>query len=159
CRRPTDCEGRRRTRCGDPDCGQKRVAACQSSPCARAAWLMRIPFAVELYFRLRAVEVSTRASTMGDSREDLLAQVRQKRGQIEKFVAKALPRKRRLLNITIIGGALAAVLTTGPAVGGQSFTAWLSKTFTLTSPAWQVLCAAAALCSVTATIATQILKS
>ena len=96
---------------------------------------------------------------MGSSTDDLLGQVRQKRAQVEKFVAQALPRKRRLLNLTIIGGALATELTTGPAVGGQSFTSWLTKTFSLVSPAWQVLCGAAALCSVTATIATQLLKS
>jgi MFS family permease len=96
---------------------------------------------------------------MGTSTNDLLAQVRQKRAQVEKFVAQALPRKRRLLNLTILGGALAAVLTTGPAVGGQSFTAWITKTFSLTSPAWQILCGAAAICSVTATVATQLLKS
>ena len=51
------------------------------------------------------------------------------------------------------------MLTTGPAVGGQTFTSWLTKTFSLVSPAWQMLCGAAALCSVTATIATQLLKS
>lgn len=96
---------------------------------------------------------------MGSSTDDLLSQVRQKRAQVEKFVAQALPRKRRLLNLTIIGGALATVLTTGPAVGGQTFTSWLTKTFSLVSPAWQMLCGAAALCSVTATIATQLLKS
>jgi hypothetical protein len=51
---------------------------------------------------------------------DLLGQIRAKRAQVEAVVASALPRKRRLLNMSIIGGALAAVLTTGPAIGGQS---------------------------------------
>jgi len=96
---------------------------------------------------------------MGSSTDDLLVQIRQKRAQVERFVAQALPRKRRLLNLTISGGALATILTTGPAVGGQSLTTWLTKTFSLVSPAWQILCGAAALCSVTATIATQLLKS
>ena len=91
--------------------------------------------------------------------DDLLRQVRQKRAQIEAFLARKAPLKRRLLNITILGGTLATALTAGPAVGGPSFTVWLTKTFGLTSPSWQVLCGGAALCSVSATIATQILKS
>ena len=51
------------------------------------------------------------------------------------------------------------MLTTGPAVGGQSFVAWVKSAFGLTAPGWQVLCAAAALCSLVATVATQLLKS
>jgi hypothetical protein len=96
----------------------------------------------------------------GDAAEtDLLSQVRRKRAQVEAVVASALPRKRRLLNISIVGGALAAVLTTGPAVGGQPFVGWLKTTLSLTSPGWQILCGAAAFCSLAATVATQLLKS
>ena len=51
------------------------------------------------------------------------------------------------------------MLTTGPAVGGQSFVAWVKSAFGLTAPGWQVLCGAAALCSLVATVATQLLKS
>ncbi len=90
---------------------------------------------------------------------DLAQRIVDKRLQLEKFIARALPRKRRLLNITIIGGTLAAALTAAPAIGGQAFTAWLTKAFGLTSPAWQVLCGAAAVSSVLATVATQLLKS
>jgi hypothetical protein len=90
---------------------------------------------------------------------DLLTQIRAKRAQVEAIVASAVPRKRRLLNMSIIGGAIAAVLTTGPAVGGQSFVTWFKTTLGLTSPGWQVLCGAAALCSMAATISTQLLKS
>ena len=92
-------------------------------------------------------------------RDDLLARIREKRQQVEIFVGGALPRKRRLLNITIFGGALAATFTAGPAAGGASFTAWLTSTFGLTSPSWQLLCGAAAVCSVAATVSTQLLKS
>jgi hypothetical protein len=92
-------------------------------------------------------------------RDDLLARIREKRQQVEIFVGGALPRKRRLLNITIFGGALAAAFTAGPAAGGASFTAWLTSTFGLTSPSWQLLCGAAAVCSVAATVSTQLLKS
>jgi MFS family permease len=94
-----------------------------------------------------------------DVREDLLARIREKRQQVEVFVGAALPRKRRLLNVTIFGGTLAAAFTAGPAAGGASFTAWLTSTFGLTSPSWQLLCGAAAACSVAATVSTQLLKS
>ncbi len=93
------------------------------------------------------------------SDDTLIGQIREKRARLERFLARSLPRKRRLLNITIVGGALAAALTAGPAVGGQSFTQWLTKTLELASPAWQLLCAAAAGCSIAATVATQVLKS
>jgi hypothetical protein len=89
----------------------------------------------------------------------LIGQIREKRSRLERFISRNLPRKRRLLNVTIVGGTLAAALTAGPAVGGQSFTQWLTKTLELASPAWQLLCAAAAACSLTATVATQLLKS
>jgi hypothetical protein len=92
-------------------------------------------------------------------RDDLLARIREKRQQVEVFVGGALPRKRRLLNVTIFGGTLAAAFTAGPAAGGASFTAWLTSTFGLTSPSWQLLCGAAAACSVAATVSTQLLKS
>jgi len=93
------------------------------------------------------------------ARDDLLVRIREKRRQVDTFVTGALPRRRRLLNITIFGGTLAAALTAGPAAGGASFTAWLTSTFGLTSPSWQILCGAAAVCSVAATLSTQLLKS
>ena len=91
--------------------------------------------------------------------EDLVSRIRHKRAQLEAFLSAARPRKRRLLNMTIVGGSLAAALTAGPAIGGQSFTAWLTGALGLASPSWRVLCAAASICSVMATVATQLLKS
>jgi hypothetical protein len=94
--------------------------------------------------------------------QDFLNQIRRKRAQIEAFLAVARPRKRRLLNTTIVGGSLAAVLTAGPAIGGSSFTAALTAAFGLnpaSSPSWRLLCAAASICSIMATVATQLLKS
>src|SRR5687767_2656688 len=98
-------------------------------------------------------------TTTVDARQDLLARIQHKRRQVEMFVGSALPRKRRLLNVTIFGGTLAAAFTVGPAAGGTSFTGWLTSTFGLTSPAWQILCGAAAACSIAATVSTQLLKS
>jgi hypothetical protein len=91
--------------------------------------------------------------------DDLISRIRQKRTQVERFISAELPRKRRLLNMTIFGGTLAATLTAFPAVGGQSFTAWVTKAFGFSSPSWQILCAAASVSSIVATVATQLLKS
>ena len=91
--------------------------------------------------------------------DELLSRIRQKRGQLDAFLSSAQPRKRRLLNTTIIGGSLAAALTAGPAVGGPSFTAFLTGALGLSSPSWRLLCAAASVSSIAATVATQLLKS
>lgn len=89
----------------------------------------------------------------------LLEQIRGKRAVLQQYLNKTAPYKRRLLNICVFGGSLSAVLTAAPALGGQSFTAWLTKTFALQSPAWQLLCGAAAIASIAVAIATQLLKS
>jgi MFS family permease len=90
---------------------------------------------------------------------DLLATVRQKRQHVEAFLAAAVPRKRRLMNVTIVAGALAAALTAAPAAGGQPFTTWMTTAMGLTSPSWRLLCGAASIFSIMATLATQLLKS
>jgi hypothetical protein len=94
-----------------------------------------------------------------ESNVEIVSRIRQKRQQLDTFLGKARPRKRRLINTTIISGSVAAALTAAPALGGQTFTAWLTATLGLTSPSWRLLCGAAAVCSVTATVATQLLKS
>ena len=93
------------------------------------------------------------------SSDDILARIRDKRAEVERFLTGALPRKRRLLNTTIVGGSLAAAFTAGPAVGGASFTALLTMSLGLTSPSWRLLCGAASVASIMATVATQLLKS
>ena len=91
--------------------------------------------------------------------QEILTRIRDKRLQLERFLSAARPRKGRLINTTIVGGSIAAVLTAAPALGGQPLTAWLTGALGLTSPSWRILCAAASVCSVTATVATQLLKS
>jgi hypothetical protein len=103
---------------------------------------------------MRQINMATVASN-----DEFVARIKQKRGELDAFLAAARPRKRRLLNTTIVGGSLAAALTAGPAVGGQSFTVWLTMTLGLTSPSWRLLCAAASVSSIMATVATQLLKS
>ena len=100
-----------------------------------------------------------RDMTHTESTDELLSRIRKKRVEIEAFLSTARPRKSRLLNTTIFGGSLAAALTAAPAIGGQTFTTWLTGALGLTSPSWRVLCATASVCSVMATVATQLLKS
>lgn len=63
------------------------------------------------------------------------------------------------MNLAIVAGALATVLTASPALGGLALFDWLDETFGLSSPAWQILCAAAAVCALAAAISTQMMKS
>jgi hypothetical protein len=94
-----------------------------------------------------------------EANENILEQIRRKRGQLERFLSSARPRRRRLTNTTIVGGTVAAALTAAPALGGAPFTMWLTGALGLTSPSWRILCGAAFVCSAASTVATQLLKS
>jgi len=85
--------------------------------------------------------------------------VERKREEVEAYLSAAVGRRDRLLRLSLITGALAAAMTAAPALGGKPLAAWLTVTLGLTAPAWQLLCGAAAVCSMTATIATQLMKS
>ena len=78
---------------------------------------------------------------------------------IDAYLMSARRRRDRLVRATIVGGSIAAALTAGPGFGGKSFSDWLGETFGLTNPAWQILCLAAMLCALAATIATQLNRS
>jgi hypothetical protein len=95
----------------------------------------------------------------GASGGDLSVHIERFRSQVAAYLARARGRQRRLINLAIVAGALATVFTASPALGGVSFSDWLTETFGFSSPAWQVLCAGAAACSLAAAIATQLLKS
>jgi hypothetical protein len=90
---------------------------------------------------------------------DLPSLISGTRAQVAAYLAHARVRQRRLINLAIVAGAFATVLTASPALGGVSFSDWLDETFGFSSPAWQVLCATAAICSLAAAISTQLLKS
>lgn len=90
---------------------------------------------------------------------DLGDRIRSKRAEVRAYLQASLPRRRRLLNISLSCGSLAALLTAAPALGGKSFSEWLGETAGLGGPAWQWLCALAALLSVVAAGANQWLKS
>jgi len=90
---------------------------------------------------------------------DLLVTIRDLRERTDVYLVSAGSRRRLLTNVTLIAGALATFLTAAPAFGGRSFAGWLADVFGLSAPAWQVLCAGAAMCSLASTIATQLLRS
>ena len=88
---------------------------------------------------------------------DWSALIKGTQDKVAKYLVKARVRQRLLLNLAILAGALSTALTASPALGGLAFSDWLDETFGLTSPAWQILCAGAAICSLAAAVSTQLL--
>ncbi|MEV6647214.1 hypothetical protein [Amycolatopsis sp. NPDC051371] len=100
-----------------------------------------------------------RVSGGEESRAELVAWIRAKCRKLDAYLLRTVARRRRCLTLTVIAGTLAAALTAAPALGGKPVADWLTVTFGLSSPAWRLLCAAAMICSLTATITTQLMKS
>jgi cytochrome bd-type quinol oxidase subunit 2 len=102
---------------------------------------------------------STGDNGIGRRGQLLLTAISDKRRAVESYARSANVRRKRLLNTTVFAGAIAATLTAGPALGGRSFSDRLTDQFGLSSPVWQLLCAAATVCSLAAAVATQLAKS
>lgn len=100
------------------------------------------------------------ASENGDEAFDtLVPRIRAKRDDVQAYLRATRARRHRLVQTTIIAGAVAATLTAVPALGGEPLADWMTEAFALPAPSWRFLCAVAALCSFAATVATQMLKS
>lgn len=95
----------------------------------------------------------------GDPLDELVQQIHTKRDEIDSYLEDTTTRRSRLAQATIVAGSIAATLTAAPALGGQSLSDWPSRLFATPAPAWQILCGIAALCSLAATVATQLHKS
>ncbi len=93
------------------------------------------------------------------SRTALMTRIKDKRADVAKYIQVTDNRNKRLTNIAIICGTVAAALTAGPALGGKSLNTWFTEMTQTQLPIWQLLCFAAMLCSVCATIATNLSKS
>ena len=93
-----------------------------------------------------------------DARDGLVSRVGAKRVEVERYLRAVTARRHRLVTLTIVAAALATLLTAPAALGGKSMSDWLNETFDLTStfPAWRILCFLAAVCSLTAAVATQL---
>jgi MFS family permease len=96
-----------------------------------------------------------------DTRQRLSDRIDQKRQTIRSYLGRERPRRNRLSNISIVGSALAAMLTAGPAVGGTGFTEAIQGIFSLgdDSIVWRFLCLAAVIFSVAAALATNFANS
>jgi hypothetical protein len=101
------------------------------------------------------------ARSNGDDNEldTLELRMRGKRDDVDRYLRTTSMRRGRLVRVTIVAGAIAAALTAAPAFGGKPFSDWLTATLTEPLPAWRVLCAVAAVCSIAATVATQLHRS
>jgi hypothetical protein len=91
-----------------------------------------------------------------DSGTGLISRVRTKLAEVEQYLRAVGARRRRLVTVTIVAAAIATLLTAPAALGGKPLADWLTETFELSSPSWRILCALAALCSLTAAVATQL---
>jgi hypothetical protein len=98
-------------------------------------------------------------TTPDSAGDDLALRVRAKRSEVDRYLRAMTVRRKRLVTVTIVAGATATALTAAPALGGQALTDWLTETFQLESPAWRILCGLAAVCSLTAAVATQLHRS
>jgi hypothetical protein len=97
----------------------------------------------------------------GDRRLDLLDRIDVRRASIERYLQKARPRGRRLVTVAVVSSAVAAVLTAGPALGGQTFTSTVADGLALPSPAlvWRALCFVALAASLVAAVATSLARA
>jgi hypothetical protein len=91
--------------------------------------------------------------------QTLLEAIRAKHEAVNAYLATAGARQRRLVTVGIVASAAAASLTAAPAFGGKPFSDWIGEVTGMTTPAWRLLCAVAALCSLTAVITTQLSRS
>lgn len=66
-----------------------------------------------------------------DTRQRLSERIDQKQQAIRSYLGRERPRRNRLSNVSIVGSALAAALTAGPAVGGTGFTEAVQGIFNL----------------------------
>ncbi|HEX2733595.1 MAG TPA: hypothetical protein VHM70_18425 [Polyangiaceae bacterium] len=103
---------------------------------------------------------STSANFANGTIDDTLRkEISGRRDSVRRVLDTLMLARRRLSMVSTVGSALAATATTGPALGGKTFTAWLADLLGLQAPAWQVLCGLAAICSLSATIAVQFSRS
>ncbi|WP_285245763.1 hypothetical protein [Pseudarthrobacter sp. fls2-241-R2A-127] len=91
-----------------------------------------------------------------DVRQRLSTRIDEKQQALRAYLAKERPRRNRLSTISIIGSAVAALLTAGPAAGGSGFSNAVADIFSLgdDSVVWRVLCLLAMIFSVAAALAT-----
>jgi hypothetical protein len=96
-----------------------------------------------------------------EARQRLTENIEQRQSAIKVFLRRARPRRNRLATTSVVGSALAAGFTAGPAFGGTKFAEGVQGALTLdqSSIVWQGLCLAAMLMSVVAAVSTNLANS
>ncbi|WP_018773986.1 hypothetical protein [Arthrobacter sp. 131MFCol6.1] len=96
-----------------------------------------------------------------DTRQRLSNRIGEKQRDLQTYLGRERPRRTRLANISIVGSALAAAFTAGPAVGGTGFTDAVAAFFNLSddSVVWRGLCLLAVIASIAAALATNFATS
>jgi hypothetical protein len=93
----------------------------------------------------------------GVSVGDLSVLISKTRDEVLAYLTHARARQRRLLNVAIVAGALGTAIAAPFAIGGKNLSDSLSAA--LGFLAWPLVCGLAAVCSLLAAVATQLLKS
>jgi len=94
-----------------------------------------------------------------NERNTLLSKIRAKRQDLADYLSAMEPRNSRLINFSIVAGALAAGLTAGPGIGGDGFIGAAKGLISFGIPVWQVLCLVATILSIIVVISNGMLKS
>ena len=96
-----------------------------------------------------------------DHWHDLLTRIGMRRFSIDDYLKQARPRGNRLVTVAVVSSAIAAVLTAGPAVGGESFTSGVASGLGLSNASlvWRGLCLLALLVSIVAAVTTNLARS
>lgn len=98
-------------------------------------------------------------SEISNESNALLTKIRAKRKELSAYLSQMEPRNSRLINYSIIAGALAAGLTAGPGFGGDGFIGTAKGLISFGIPVWQVLCLVATILSMVVVISNGMLKS
>ena len=86
--------------------------------------------------------------------DELLHKIRNRRLSLQHYIQREEPRNKRLLNIAIICGILATLLTGVPALGGEKAIKEIKSKTNPVIPVWQIMCIGASVCTSIATAAT-----
>jgi MFS family permease len=89
----------------------------------------------------------------------LVSSVRAKRAEVERYLHVVGVRRRRLVTVTIFAAAIATLLTALAAIFGPQLAKLFIAEFGSATDGWRILCAIAAVFSLTAGVATQLQTS
>jgi hypothetical protein len=96
-----------------------------------------------------------------DLRDRLVTRLQNRRVELDAFLDKARPRTQLLGITSSVASGLAAVLTAGPAVGGEGFAESTQGVlgFASSTSVWRLLCLFALLVSVVSAICSNLMRS